>query len=138
MLRIVFLDRDTLSPETRVRAPAAPHTLVTHARTAPAEVAARIADADVVITNKAPIGAAELAGAPRLKLIAVAATGTNIVDLDACRARGVTVCNIRGYANTTVPEHVFALIFALRRSLVPYRQSVIDGRWDEAAQFCFV
>ncbi|MCO6180119.1 D-2-hydroxyacid dehydrogenase [Ciceribacter sp. RN22] len=137
MTRIVFLDRDTLSPETTLRAPDFPHDLVLYGRSAPDEVASRIADADIVITNKAPIRADAIAGAPRLKLIAVAATGTDCVDLAACRKAGITVCNIRNYATNTVPEHTFALMLALRRSIVSYRQSVIDGRWQEARQFCF-
>lgn len=137
MKKIVFLDRDTLSPETVVRAPAFPHELIVHARTAPEEVAARIADADIVISNKAPLRRESLAGATRLSLVAVAATGTDIVDLAFARERGITVSNIRDYARHTVPEHTFALMLALRRSILPYRQSVLDGRWQEAAQFCF-
>ena len=137
MISIVFLDRDTLPPETVLRRPDLPHEMITHARTAPDQVAARIADADVVITNKVPISAEALAAAPKLKLVAVAATGTDIVDLAACKAAGVTVSNVRDYARHTVPEHTFALILALRRSLVAYRQSVLDGRWEAAAQFCY-
>lgn len=137
MIRIVFLDRDTLSPETVVRAPSVPHEMVVYARTAPHEVAERIRDANVVITNKAPVRAEALAGASKLKLIAVAATGTDIVDLAEARARGIAVCNIRNYAKHTVPEHTFALMLALRRSILPYRQSVIEGRWQQAAQFCY-
>ncbi len=137
MTRIVFLDRDTLSPETTLREPEFTHDLVLYGRSAPDEVASRIADADIVITNKAPIRTDAIAGAPRLKLIAVAATGTDCVDLAACRKAGITVCNIRDYATNTVPEHAFALMLALRRSIVPYRQSVIDGRWQDARQFCF-
>ncbi|WP_454747111.1 D-2-hydroxyacid dehydrogenase [Ciceribacter selenitireducens] len=137
MLKIVFLDRDTLSPETVLRAPAFPHELIVHDRTAPADVANRIASADIVISNKAPLSREALSRAPRLKMIAVAATGTDIVDLAAARERGITVCNIRNYAKHTVPEHAFALMLALRRSILPYRQSVLDGRWQEAAQFCF-
>lgn len=137
MLKIVFLDRDTLSPETTLRAPAFPHELVVHDRTAPGEVAERIADADIVISNKAPLGRESLGRAPRLKMIAVAATGTDIVDLAAARERGIIVSNIRNYAKHTVPEHTFALMLALRRSILSYRQSVLDGRWQEAAQFCF-
>jgi glycerate dehydrogenase len=135
--RIVFLDRDTLSPETNLREFTFPHTLTVHARTAPHEVAARIADADIVITNKAPVRADALASAPHLKLVAIAATGSDIVDAAACAARGVVVSNIRNYAINTVPEHTFALILALRRSIVAYRESVMKGRWQEAAQFCF-
>lgn len=137
MLKIVFLDRDTLSPETVLRAPAFPHEMIVHDRTAPADVATRIADADIVISNKAPLSREALSRAPRLKMIAVAATGTDIVDLTAAREQGITVCNIRNYAKHTVPEHTFALMLALRRSILPYRQSVLDGRWQEATQFCF-
>lgn len=137
MLKIVFLDRDTLSPETVLRAPAFPHKLVVHDRTSAGEVAERIADADIVISNKVPLRGESLGRASRLKMIAVAATGTDIVDLAAAREQGITVCNIRNYAKHTVPEHTFALMLALRRSILPYRQSVLDGRWQEAAQFCF-
>jgi glycerate dehydrogenase len=137
MIRIVFLDRDTLSPETVVRAPSVSHEMVVHARTAPHEVAERIRDADVVITNKAPVRAEALAGAAKLKLIAVSATGTDNVDLVEAKTRGIAVCNIRSYAKHTVPEHTFALMLALRRSILPYGQSVIEGRWQQAAQFCY-
>lgn len=136
-MKIVFLDRDTLSPQTRLRPPAFPHELVCHARTAPAEVAARIADADIVLVNKVRLDAAAIAQASRLKLIAVAATGTDNIDLAACAAQGVVVSNIRNYAIHTVPEHTFALIFALRRSLCAYRDAVRAGRWQAANQFCF-
>lgn len=136
-VRIVFLDRATLSPETKLRQPAFAAQIVEHQQTDPDQVAARIADADVVITNKVPINAEALAAAPKLKLIAVAATGYDRIDLAACQAQGVTVSNIQGYAGNTVPEHTFALLLALQRSIVPYRQSVIDGRWEESNQFCY-
>lgn len=137
MTRIVFLDRDTLSPETIVRSPAFAHEMIVHDRTRPDQVAERIRDADIVITNKAPVRAEALAMANRLKLVAVAATGTDVIDLAAAKAAGVAVCNIRNYAKHTVPEHTFALLLALRRSILAYRQSVLDGRWQQAAQFCF-
>lgn len=135
--KIVFLDRDTLSPETVLHPPAFPHELITHQRTAPDEVAARIADADVVITNKVPITVQSVSAAKRLRLVAAAATGYDHIDLAACKEAGVTVCNIRNYAKNTVPEHTFALILALRRSLMPYRTSVVDGRWEESGRFCY-
>ncbi|MFD0666565.1 D-2-hydroxyacid dehydrogenase [Ramlibacter sp. MAHUQ-53] len=136
-MKIVFLDRDTLSPQTTLRRPRFEHDLTLYDRTAPAEVAARIAEADIVILNKVRLTADHLAAAPRLKLVAVAATGTDNVDLAACRARGVVVSNIRNYAVHTVPEHTFALIFALRRSVCAYRDAVRAGRWQQAGQFCF-
>ena len=135
--RVVFLDRDTLSPETTLRELGFPHELEVFDRTTAEQVAGRISDADIVITNKAPVREAALAGAKRLRLVAVAATGTDVVDVKACAARGITVSNIRNYAVNTVPEHTFALLLALRRSILPYRQSVARGRWREAAQFCY-
>ncbi|MEZ5662594.1 MAG: D-2-hydroxyacid dehydrogenase [Burkholderiaceae bacterium] len=136
-MHIVFLDRETLSPQTRLRRPDFDHTWQTHDRTSPGQVAERIADADIVIVNKVRLPAAVLAQAPHLKLIAVAATGTDNIDLAACATRGIVVSNIRGYANRTVPEHTFALIFALRRSICAYRDAVRAGRWQAAGQFCF-
>jgi len=135
--RIVFLDRESLPLEMTLRAPSFPHRLTVHARTAPEDVAERIADADIVITNKVPVRRDAILGATRLRFIAISATGTDPVDLATCRERGITVSNVRGYAVATVPEHTFALILALRRSLVAYRQSVLDGRWQAAQQFCF-
>ena len=136
-LKVVFLDRETLSPQTRLRTPAFAHELAVFERTARNEVAERIRDADIVITNKVPVTAEAIAQAPKLRLIAVAATGTDNIDLAACRARGITVSNIRQYAVHTVPEHTFALIFALRRSLLAYRDAVRAGRWAESGMFCF-
>ncbi len=136
-LKIVFLDRETISARTDLRRLSFPHELTLYGRTAKSLVADRIAQADIVITNKAAIDEAALAGAPHLRLIAVAATGTDVVDVKACHARGITVSNVRGYATRTVPEHAFALIFALRRSITAYRDSVKAGRWYESQQFCY-
>jgi glycerate dehydrogenase len=136
-VRIVFLDRETLSMETRLREPAFPHTWTTYPRTAPEEVVERIRDAEIVILNKVPVNAAAIAAAENLRFIAVAATGHNSVDVAACKERGIVVSNIRGYAETTVPEHVFSMVLALRRSLLAYRDAVARGRWQEARQFCF-
>jgi len=136
-VKMVFLDRDTLRPEAALRGFGFPHVLETFARTSPAQAAARIAEAEIVVTNKTPLSEATISSAPNLKMIAIAATGVDIVDLAACRARGIVVSNVRDYARTTVPEHVFALLFALRRNLLPYREAVIAGRWQAADQFCF-
>jgi glycerate dehydrogenase len=137
MLKIVFLDRDTIGPSVSIDRPDFPHEWVEYGKTAPEDVAARIADADIAVTNKAPIRADAIAGASRLKMIAVTATGYDVIDLAAAKERGITVSNVRGYAVNTVPEHTFALIFALRRSIVGYRQDVIAGEWQRANQFCF-
>ena len=137
MTKIVFLDRSTLGPTVDLIRPSFEHEWIEYPTSAPEEVPARIADADLVITNKAPIREPALDGAPNLRMISVAATGYDCLDIDACRKRGVVVSNVRGYAVASVPEHTFALILALRRSLVPYRGSVIAGRWQEAGTFCY-
>ncbi len=137
MTHIVFLDRDTVAPQIALPTPGFPHTWENHARTAPDQTAHRLATATIAITNKVRIGPAELDAAPDLRLIAVAATGTDCVDVAACAARGVAVTNIRGYSVNTVPEHVFTLLLALRRSLVPYVTDTRDGAWQRAGQFCF-
>jgi glycerate dehydrogenase len=135
--RIIFLDRETLPDEIILKSFAFANDLTVYQRTLPGEVAGRIAEADIVITNKVPVSGQALQSAPRVKLIAVAATGTDIIDIEACRKRGIVVSNIRNYAINTVPEHTFALILTLRRSILSYRDSVLKGRWQEAGQFCF-
>jgi glycerate dehydrogenase len=137
MHKIVFLDRATIAPQIRLRRPAFDHQLIEHENTTLNQVVARLEGATIAITNKAPITAAALDRLPALRLIAVAATGTDCVDKAACQQRGIAVANIRGYALNTVPEHAFALILALRRNLVAYRESVLAGRWQESGQFCF-
>ena len=136
MQRVVFLDRETLGASLRELA--FPHEYVEHEVTEPHEVVERLRDAHIGIINKIRINADMLAQLPNLRLIAVAATGTDAIDLKTAKAQGVTVSNIRGYAQNTVPEHVLALMFALRRSLVPYMNDVRAGVWNTSRQFCFL
>ena len=103
----------------------------------PADIAPRLKDATVAITNKVPLREETLAKLPRLKLIAMAATGFDVIDVSACKARGIAVSNIRNYATHTVPEHAFALILNLRRNLLAYRHDVEQGRWQRTDGFCF-
>ena len=135
--KIVFLDRGTLAPEINLAEFAFPHEWAVFKSTRPSEVVDRIRDADIVINNKVKITRDAVDGASKLRLIAVAATGTDCIDLEACEAKQVAVVNVRDYAVHTVPEHTFALILALRRSLCAYRESVRAGRWQESGQFCY-
>ena len=137
MHRIVFLDAATLAPGISLRAPHVSHELVSFPATAPQDVIARASEAEIVITNKVKFDAATIAALPRLKLIAIAATGYDHVDLDAARRHGVAVTNIRGYSTHSVPEHVFALILALRRQILPYVADVRAGQWQASGQFAF-
>ncbi len=133
--RIVFLDRSTL--QARVRRPAFEHTWEEYAVTGAGELVERLQEATVAITNKVPLRAEALRRLPKLKLIAVAATGYDVIDIGYCQANGIAVANIRNYAVHTVPEHAFALITALRRNLIAYREDVEKGRWQQIDQFCF-
>src|SRR5215469_9475522 len=98
MERIVLLDRATVAPQIQLRRPNFEHQYEEHAFTAPDQVAHRLEGASIAITNKVPITAATLERLPALRLVAVAATGTDCVDKAACQARGVVVVNIREYA----------------------------------------
>jgi glycerate dehydrogenase len=136
MHKIVFLDRDSLIAD--IRPPAFEHAWQDYPATAPQEVVERLRGASVAITNKVPLRAAEIAQLPDLKLVAVAATGTDNVDLAACRERGIAVCNIRDYSVVSVPEHCFALMLAVRRSLMAYAADVAAGRWEQSTRFCLL
>ncbi len=133
---IVFLDRETLG--ATIRRPDFPHRYVEHEVTETSQVAERLRGATVCITNKVRITGEALAQLPDLKLIAVAATGTDVIDKPAAKSAGVTIVNIRNYAFNTVPEHVLALMFALRRNLLNYVDDVRRGVWTESRQFCFL
>lgn len=134
MQRIVFLERDSV--KANVRRPRFEHEWIEYDESASEDVVERLKGATIAIVNKIYLYEKELSELPDLKLIAIAATGTDKVDLIACRAKGIAVCNIRDYATHTLPEHVFMLTLALRRNLLRYREDVKSGKWQEAKQFC--
>jgi len=133
--KIVFLDRETL--DANLRRPNFPHDYTEYPQTAPSEIVERLKGVDICITNKVPLREDVLKQLPELEFIAVAATGTDVIDKAYATARGITISNIRNYAYNTLPEHVFALLFALRRNLVNYHNSVFRGRWGYSNQFCY-
>ncbi|WOL28934.1 2-hydroxyacid dehydrogenase [Pseudomonas fragi] len=108
------------------------------ADTTPANVIERLQGASVAISNKALLNAQTLAACPDLKLILVAATGTNNVDLEAARALGITVANCQGYGTPSVAQHTLGLLLALATRLVDYNKAVADGQWQQAKQFCLL
>jgi glycerate dehydrogenase len=134
METIVFLERDTLRAE--LRPPEFEHRWIDYGATLPDEVLERLGDATIAVVNKLPLRAGVLAQLPRLRLIAVAATGTDNIDLAFCRERGIAVSNVNGYARHTLPEHALMLALALRRNLFAYREDVRAGQWQSARQFC--
>lgn len=136
MERIVFLERKSVGAE--FRRPAFAHEWVEYAESEQPQVVERLRGATVLIANKLSVGEAELEELPRLKLIAVAATGVDRVDLAACARRNVAVANVRGYAVHSVAEHVIMLALALRRNLLGYVEDVRRGLWAESKQFCLL
>jgi glycerate dehydrogenase len=133
--RVVFLDRASL--KATVRKPVGAGAYVEYDKTALEELVPRLAGADVAIVNKVPMRAPTLERLPDLKMIAVAATGYDVVDVAYCKEHGIAVANIRNYAVHTVPEHAFMMILALRRNLLAYREDVQHGVWNKSDQFCF-
>jgi glycerate dehydrogenase len=109
-----------------------------HDWTDPSALIGRIGDADILVSNKVRLDAAALASAPRLQLVCIAATGTNNIDLEACRARNITVSNVTGYATPSVVEHVFVQALNLMRRLNEYRLAIEEGRWQHTADFCLL
>ncbi len=133
--KVVFLDRESVKAD--VRRFGFDHSYEEHEATEAHEIVERLKGASVAVINKVPMRADTLAQLPDLKLIAVAATGTDVIDKAAAKERGIAVVNIRNYAFNTVPEHVIALMFALKRKIVNYHNDVQNGVWNTSRQFCF-
>ncbi|CAB3810494.1 NAD(P)-dependent oxidoreductase [Paraburkholderia fynbosensis] len=106
--------------------------------TEPVEVLERISAADIVITNKVAIRSATLDACRNLKLIVVAATGTDNVDVQYARDSGVAVENAPDYGSVSVAEYVIAMLFALRRQIIEYSTASRDGRWSGSKRFCWM
>jgi len=136
MERIVFLERDTFTID--FRRPKFDHEWVEHGETSVDEIVQRLTEATIVICNKLPLRQSSLQQLPDLKLIAVAATGVDNVDLAYCKENDIAVCNARGYAANSLPEHALMLMLALRRNLVAYVDDVRNGKWRAARQFCLL
>jgi len=136
-MRSVILDAASLGEDVDLGPVLSlPGPWVCHEATPAAEVAPRIRDAEVVLSNKVPLAADSLAGARRLRLVVVMATGTNNVDLAAATRHGIAVCNARGYATASVAQHTMLLLLALARSLLPAERSARDGTWSRSPFFC--
>ena len=134
MEKIVFLDSASIIAD--IRRPAFPHQWEQYPATSAGQTVERLKDATIVITNKVLLRRETLVQLSKLKMVAVAATGVNNVDIDCCRERGIVVANIRNYSVHTVPEHVFMLMLALRRNLLAFRADVCNGAWQKSEQFC--
>jgi glycerate dehydrogenase len=119
------------------RKPDIAHQWREYPQTTGAELEARLQGASIAIVNKVRLGADLIGRLPELRMVAIAATGSDNVALEACKDRGRVVSNVRGYATASVPEQVFTLLLALRRRLFEYVAAVRAGRWQTAEHFCF-
>ena len=135
MKKIVFLDAATLG-ETPLDEIAAQGELITYPFSSPEEALERVGDCDVLIVNKVRVGEALLARAPRLKLICVAATGVNNIDLDAAAARGIPVRNAIGYSTESVVQSTFAHLLSLAGFSTYFDDCVKSGRYSAGRIFC--
>jgi glycerate dehydrogenase len=136
--RLVVLDGHTTNPGDLTWAPLeALGELTVHGRTPREQVAERIAAADVVLTNKTRLDTEALAAAPRLRGIAVLATGHDVVDGGAARRLGIPVCNVPEYGTASVAQAVFALLLELTNHTGHLAAAVRQGRWSSSPDFCF-
>ena len=103
-----------------------------------AEIPRVLAEVDIVVSNKIVLGEKQLKNAKNLKLICVAATGTNNIDLAAAKSLGIPVCNVRAYATASVVQHVFAMLLALTTRLDEYKTAVHNGQWSRSEHFCLL
>jgi glycerate dehydrogenase len=137
-MNIVALDGYTLNPgDNPWDEVARLGSFTCHDRTPPDEIVERSRDADIVLTNKAPLSAETLARLPRLKFVGVTATGYNMVDVKAARARGIPVSNLPIYGTDTVAEYVFALILNFYRQPQFHSDLVKRGEWARAGEWTF-
>lgn len=134
----VILDYDSLGPDSLDLSPIydLPVNWTSYRDCPQRQIAERIADADIVLTNKTLICASAIAQAPQLKFIAAMATGTNQIDLQAAAARGIVVSNAVGYCTGSVVQHCWALILALTTKLESYHEAAVDGCWQQSRFFC--
>ncbi len=104
----------------------------------PEQLAKVLSEVDVVVTNKVVLDKTLLQQAPQLKLICIAATGTNNIDLEAAHELGIPVCNVRAYATASVVQHVFSLLLSLTTHMNEYQQAVKENAWAKSEQFCLL
>ncbi|MDM8009170.1 MAG: D-2-hydroxyacid dehydrogenase [Phycisphaerae bacterium] len=137
-MRIVVLDGHTMNPgDNPWDEIAALGELTVYERSTHGQLIERTGEADVIITNKVPVTAADLDRLGNLKMIAVTATGYNVVDVEAARARGIPVCNVPVYATQGVAQFTFALLLELCHHVGRHDASVKRGAWTACTDFCY-
>lgn len=135
---IVFLDRSTFPKKIVFPKIIFPHNWINFDYTEISEINKRIREANIIITNKVNLNNFNLASAKHLELIAITATGTNIIDLDYCKKNSIAVCNLRNYASTSVAEHVFALMLILSKNIKGLAEDIEKEIWQKKRVFALL
>ena len=138
-MKAVLLDWDTMGPdldigEMRALLP----SLEVHGDTRPEQTIERIGDAGIVLGNKVGLTAEVFEACPSIRFIGLTATGTDNVDVEAAREKGIAVANIRAYCTQSVAEHVFGCLLNLTHALGKYTDDVRAGAWSQAENFCLI
>lgn len=138
MMKIVVLDGHTLNPgDLSWSGVERLGELEVHERTSVEKLMERAEGADVLLTNKTPLTAETIGSLKELKYIGVLATGCNVVDLEAARARGIPVCNAAGYSTPAVAQMVFAYILHFMNRVADHSAGVRNGKWQASEDFCY-
>ena len=135
---IVFLDRSTFPSNILFPKLDFKHTWKNYSFTKVAEIEKRIEKAHIIVTNKIELNRNNLSGAKNLELIAITATGTNIIDLDYCKKHNIYVCNLRDYASITVAEHVLTLMLALSKNIKGLEKDIEKKLWQKRKVFALL
>lgn len=139
-MKAVFLDYESLDKQDLDFSllSAAFDDLILYPSTTAEQVLARIQHVDVVISNKVIVNAEAMEQCKNLKLILISATGTNNIDLDFARSKGIVVCNCQGYGTSAVAQHTLTLMLTLATSLLKYEHAVKQGEWNKSPIFCLL
>lgn len=137
-MKIVVLDGYTLNPgDLSWDGLGKLGELTVYDRTPEEEIVGRMGDADAILVNKVPVTAETMDANPNLKYIGVLATGYNVVDIEAARARGIVVTNVPGYGTSAVTQHAFALLFEITNRVARHSDRVKAGAWTDCPDWCF-
>lgn len=134
-MKIIILDKKTLGADLDLTPLNKLGDVIEYETTSADETLRRIEDAEIVITNKVLITKKIMENSPQLKLIAIAATGMNNVDLETAKALNITVKNVAGYSTTSVVQHTFTMLFHLMAKLSYYNRTVKEGTWSDSNLF---
>ncbi len=135
---IVFLDSSTFPSNVLFPKINFNHTWKNYEFTRKTEVKKRIKKANIIVTNKIKLNKSNLKSAKALELIAITATGTNIIDLDYCKANNISVCNLRNYASVSVAEHVLTLMLTLSKNIKGLEKDIKNKIWQKRKAFALL